>query len=124
MMLLRRRFAGGFGIVRRMHTCLKPGVNERGSEPWVLLVVMVVGVAWFFVTGMWRPGAWHYPLAYDGDAPATHAWVKAAGEGGLWPWCWTVSRLGAPNGAVWTDYPIYDKHLLWCLGKLAKGIGI
>ncbi len=71
------------------------------------------------------PGTWSYPTDYSGDAMEVLARIKAASEGDLVPFTrQTISRLGAPFGTDWSEYPAPDGVLIFLLGQLARWIGV
>ncbi len=74
--------------------------------------------------GWWSAEAWRQPTGYSGDALEMLARIKAASEGDTWPLLpQRISRLGAPFGADWNDYPASDKVLVLALGAVARVIG-
>lgn len=75
--------------------------------------------------GRVSPGPWGLPINCDGDAVQFLTWVKAASEGEYYPFLpVTVDRLGAPFGANWNDYPMYEKSLTLLVGLCARLIGV
>lgn len=69
--------------------------------------------------------SWGVPTDYLGDAPEALARLQAAAEGDIWPLGrQIITRLGAPFGADWSDYPAPDKPLMLALGGLATAIGV
>lgn len=75
--------------------------------------------------GWWTADDWARPTAYSGDALEMLARIKAASEGDTWPLRpQVITRLGAPFGADWNDYPASDKLLVLLLGGLARLVGV
>lgn len=71
------------------------------------------------------PSTWRYPTDYSGDAMEVLARIKAASEGDLVPFTrQIITRLGAPFGTDWSEYPAPDGLLIFALGQLAKLVGV
>ncbi len=113
-----------------------PEQQAHGKRPWLskrLLVDLAVafGVAlvacliWITNSDLWTRANWDIPPDYAGDTYQILGWIKAASEGDyhLFDIIY-VSRLGAPFGANWNDYPMYEKAFTLFLGWLARSIGI
>ncbi len=102
-------------------------IPRRTTFTWVrvgalALVAALVCIAHY---GWWTAADWERPTAYGGDALEMLARIKAASEGDTWPLRpQVISRLGAPFGADWNDYPASDKLLVLLLGGLARVIGV
>lgn len=98
---------------------------RRGA--WLRVAALCLLVA--FLSG-WHfdrlsPERWSYPTDYSGDAMEVLARIKAASEGDLIPFTrQIISRLGAPFGTDWSEYPAPDGLLIFLLGQLARGIGV
>jgi len=88
--------------------------------------VAVLTVAlWCTVQQRWTPASWRVPLDYTGDSLEILARIKAAAEGELRPFQpHRVSRLGAPFGTDWSEYPASDVPANYALGQLARFIGV
>lgn len=85
------------------------------------LAILLFGLAWDRVS----PGSWNVPINYTGDALQFLTWVKAASEGEYYPAApIVVDRLGAPFGANWNDYPMYEKTLTVVFGFMARMLGL
>ncbi len=79
--------------------------------------------AWQY--GRLSPSTWGIPTAYSGDAMEIMARIKAVSEGELKSFTrQTISRLGAPLGADWSEYPASDALLFQLLGTLARVVGV
>lgn len=71
------------------------------------------------------PASWSSPTDYSGDAMEVMARFKAVSEGELVPFTrQVISRLGAPFGTDWSEYPASDGLLFFLLGNLARVIGV
>ncbi len=91
----------------------------------VMALVLVTALVALWQYGRLDPGLWDVPADYSGDAMEILARLKAASEGGLRPLVRPViSRLGAPFGADWSDYPPSDTILFSLLGLLASVVGV
>jgi hypothetical protein len=85
----------------------------------------VVALIWTWHHDAWSMDAWRSPMDYQGDSHEVLARVKAAAEGDTWPLReQVISRLGAPWGAVWSEYPTTDKILLLILGGMTHLVGL
>lgn len=98
--------------------------DARRRAAWWLGLVAVVSAVWLTHYDRWSPRAWAVPPHYAGDSLEILARIVAASEGeALPPWSHTVSRLGAPFGADWTEYPASDRVLMAVLGAVAAVVG-
>jgi phosphoglycerol transferase len=91
-----------------------------------LAVLAIVAVAvWVTATGRWSTAAWQTPAAYSVDALETLARFQISHEHGAslltHP---RAERLGAPDGADWTGYPLPDFPWYWLAGKLVGSLGL
>ncbi len=85
------------------------------------LVVLI----WVWHHDAWSAAAWRSPMDYHGDSHEVLARIKAAAEGDTWPLReQVISRLGAPWGAHWSEYPTTDKVLLLILGGMTHLAGL
>lgn len=101
-------------------------MNSLRKEWKCLAALCGVAFVLFAVTwGRVSPALWGLPINYDGDAVQFLTWVKAASEGEYYPFLpVTVDRLGAPFGANWNDYPMYEKPLTVLVGLCASLFGV
>jgi hypothetical protein len=86
---------------------------------------------WCTIMNRWSVEAWRTPLEYidnpesSGDAPFYFAEVKANLDGRYWPLMEKkLPELGAPQGAIWEDYPLTEEVIICITGLIARGIGI
>ncbi len=94
-----------------------------------LAIALMLGVfaclVWITNSDLWTRANWDLPADYGGDSQQILGWIKAASEGDYhWLEPITVSRLGAPFGANWNDYPMYEKAFTILLGWMARSIGL
>ena len=69
--------------------------------------------------------AWNIPLYYGSDSLLVMSWVKSSADGNYQPLLWKkVPELGAPFVANWNDYPVTEDTLMFCIGVLARFIGL
>jgi hypothetical protein len=93
----------------------------------VLLALVTLG--WCMANGKWTAAQWAMPAAYlepeKCDVIHALAMMKAAGEGEFVPLAWkNVSRLGAPEGANWNDWPLLEELQIVFFAVLAKIFGL
>jgi hypothetical protein len=72
-------------------------------------------------------GSLRQPFQYAGKSDPLQmlTWVKAASEGHWIPLLdRTNPRLGAPDGANWNDFPMYDAQLIWVFGLVARATSL
>lgn len=88
-------------------------------------LALIAAIIWVTNSDLWVGAHWNIPAAYQGDSLQTLGWIKAASEGdcNFFDMIY-VSRLGAPFGANWNDYPLYEKAFIFVLGSLARSIGL
>ena len=86
------------------------------SRDWLVTAVLLglVTLGWCMANGKWTAAQWALPSAYldpeKCDVIHALAMMKAAGEGEFLPLAWKqVSRLGAPDGANWNDWPLLEE---------------
>ncbi len=90
-----------------------------------LALALLVSVIWITNSDLWTRANWDLPADYGGDSHQILGWIKAASEGDYHLLdIIHVSRLGAPFGANWNDYPMYEKAYTILLGWLARSIGL
>lgn len=106
-------------------------MKETQPKTWIQLawLITLVLAAWCTGTGRFSAAAWNTPSEYlDGfytDVISTLTGLKAATEGHLPPLAWkTVPRLGAPEGADWSDWPSIEEFPAFLWGMLAKNFGL
>jgi hypothetical protein len=104
--------------------------RTRAKTNWLLEfgislgLAALIAVVWITVSGLWNPGNWNIPQGYTGDGLQILGWIHAAAEGEYHFFGPSfVERLGAPFGANWNDYPMYEKPFTIMLGYLARAIG-
>ena len=95
----------------------------------VVLLLIATTLAWCSANAKWTPRAWSRPTAYmepaNTDMFFTLAYMKAAAEGQLLPFAWkSVSELGAPYDANWSDWPLIEELQHTFLGLLARVFGL
>jgi hypothetical protein len=91
----------------------------------VALLALVTTLVWCSYYDRWTLESWRIPTDYQGDTLEILARIAAAAEGDTVPLGpQVISRLGAPFGANWSAYPSSDLLLLWCIGQLARGVGV
>ena len=107
------------------------------AEPWfsrtdALLVaglLALVTLAWCTANAKWTAAEWALPAAYlepeKCDVVHALAMMKAAEEGEFVPLTWKqVSRLGAPDGANWNDWPLLEELQIVFFAVLGKIFGL
>lgn len=89
------------------------------------VLALIACTIWITNSDLWTRSAWDVPAGYETDSHQILGWIKAASEGDyhLLDIIY-VSRLGAPFGANWNDYPMYEKAFTLLLGWLARSIGL
>lgn len=102
-----------------------------GTADMLTLAVLlgIVTLAWCAANGKWTPAQWALPSAYldpeKCDVVHALAMMKAAGDGEFVPLAWkSVSRLGAPDGANWNDWPLLEELQIIFFAVLAKVFGL
>jgi hypothetical protein len=106
-------------------------------EPWfsradailVAALLAVVTLAWCTANAKWTAAEWALPSAYlepeKCDVVHALAMMKAAEEGEFVPLTWKqVSRLGAPDGANWNDWPLLEELQIVFFAVLGKIFGL
>jgi hypothetical protein len=90
-----------------------------------LLLALLASAIWITNADLWNRADWDLPVDYGGDSHQILGWIKAASEGDyhLLDIIY-VSRLGAPFGANWNDYPMYEKAFTILLGIMARSLGL
>lgn len=112
-----------------------PAVSAQKRNPFnkrlltdaavAIALAVLVSLVWITNSDLWTKTNWDVPASYAGDSMQILGWIKAASEGDyhlLEPI--SVSRLGAPMGANWNDYPMYEKAFTILLGWIARSIGL
>jgi hypothetical protein len=107
------------------------------AEPWFsrLDAILVAGLlalvtlAWCTANAKWTAAEWALPAAYlepeKCDVVHALAMMKAAEEGEFVPLTWKqVSRLGAPDGANWNDWPLLEELQIVFFAGLSKIFGL
>jgi len=107
------------------------------AGPWfsrtdAILVAVLLGLvtlAWCAANAKWTAAAWAVPTAYlepeKCDVVHALAMMKAAGEGEFVPLAWKrVSRLGAPDGANWNDWPLLEELQIVFFAMLSRIVGL
>lgn len=92
--------------------------------PRLLALAALVALLWFFIYGRFSAHSIGTPIIYaGGDELWVHAVVKAMADGeiGLFG-AKNVSRLGAPFGANWNDFPLTEDFIFYLTGLLAKAL--
>lgn len=106
---------------------IKPWRSKRFLLDIGTACVVALLAAFIFIAneGLWTKQAWELPSGYESDSQQILGWIKAASEGDyhLLDIIY-VSRLGAPFGANWNDYPMYEKAFTIFLGWTARSIGL
>lgn len=102
---------------------------ERADMLPMLVLLGLVTLAWCAANGKWTAAQWAMPAAYlepeKCDVIHALAMMKAAGEGEFVPLVWKqVSRLGAPDGANWNDWPLLEELQIVFFALLAKIVGL
>jgi len=91
----------------------------------VVALALFVTVLWCNVYNLTSLANWNTPLLYGGDAWWNLAMIKAYRDGEITPFLFQhVASLNAPFSANWNDYPISDKVLPYCVGLLARFMGL
>ncbi|MFM9010963.1 MAG: hypothetical protein ACKON8_08865 [Planctomycetota bacterium] len=95
----------------------------------VAVLLGLVTLGWCAANGKWTAAQWALPSAYldpeKCDVIHALAMMKAAGDGEFVPLAWKrVSRLGAPDGANWNDWPLLEELQIIFFGLLAKAFGL
>jgi len=68
---------------------------------------------------------WQYPLTFSGDEMEILVRFKAVAAGEMTPFTpQVISRLGAPFGADWSEYPVSDKLLFLFYGQVTRLLGV
>ncbi len=102
-------------------------LNRLARAEWRRLVALLAVSTLVFVWShaLTTPDRWGTPVNYEGDAVQILTWIKAASEGDYYPGLPVrIDRLGAPFGANWNDFPMYEKCLTVLLGLLALPLGV
>ena len=107
------------------------------AKPWFsrLDAILVAGLlalvtlAWCTANAKWTAAEWALPAAYlepeKCDVVHALAMMKAAEEGEFVPLTWKqVSRLGAPDGANWNDWPLLEELQIVFFAVLGKIFGL
>ena len=101
-------------------TLLLGGCREAVLKDVLSLSVVVLITSLVCVLGLNR-----VLYSYARDALESLSWLKAASEGCYAPFAdHTNYRLGAPTGANWNDYPMYDTITIWLFGSLSRWTGL
>jgi hypothetical protein len=105
---------------------LRPHWFALSREAWAYVALSAFVLAiWAWHHGAWSRESWTTPTDYRGDSHEILARLKAASEGDTWPLRQQViSRLGAPWGAHWSEYPTTDKLLVIALGGIVRFAGL
>lgn len=87
---------------------------------WIVLISIGSVAVWCYAYDCWDLVTWQTPVDLAGDTPMVLAWMRShqiedAPLG--WP---GASRLGAPFGADWSDYPASEDILYWLGGYVAR----
>jgi hypothetical protein len=91
----------------------------------VIALVLLMAVLWCNVYDMTNLASWSIPRLYGGDAWWNLATIKAYRDGEITPFSFqTVKSLNAPFAANWNDYPSSEKMLPYCVGIVARFIGL
>ena len=105
------------------------GWFDRADLLVVGVLLGVVTLGWCMANGKWTAAQWAMPAAYlepeKCDVIHALAMMKAADEGEFIPLAWKqVSRLGAPDGANWNDWPLLEELQIVFFAVLAKIFGL
>jgi phosphoglycerol transferase len=88
-------------------------------------LLLVVSIVWIDTYRRWTAPSWQVPVAYVGDAWFELTAIQGKAESGAAPFGrYTIPRLGTPEGADWSDYPLYDDVLNWSVAQGARVIGL
>ena len=92
-------------------------------------LLALVTLAWCTASAKWTAAEWALPAAYlepeKCDVVHALAMMKAAEEGEFVPLTWKqVSRLGAPDGANWNDWPLLEELQIVFFAVLGKIFGL
>jgi phosphoglycerol transferase len=94
----------------------------------IIILALLSCLIWCTAYNRWTVQSWETPINYisgDIDVPIMLAWIKAAGDGHLFPLCYSmVPELGAPYVANWNDFPVTEKLLLCATGGLYRIVGL
>lgn len=91
----------------------------------LLLLLLAVTAVWTDTYRRWTGPSWAVPVAYVGDAWFELAAVKSITDSDSPPFGrHPESRLGAPAGSDWSDYPLYDDLLRWMIAQGANWVGL
>jgi hypothetical protein len=91
----------------------------------ITALVLVIATTWCLVERRTTGSRFQVPLAAESDALGMLAGAKAAAEGDFQLFLpKIVTRLGAPQGANWNDWPIVDEPLFVVSGWVARVIGL
>ncbi len=89
------------------------------------LLLVAVSIVWIDTYRRWTAPSWQVPVAYVGDAWFELTAINGKAESGALPFGrYTLPRLGAPEGADWSDYPLYDDVLNWTVAQGARWFGL
>lgn len=98
---------------------------SKRDLPRLGFLLLVAGILWASVNGLWSAAAWQTPASYNVDALETLARFKHSAEkGAALPFEPTVDRLGAPWTADWSAYPMPDAPWYWVVGVLVRWFGL
>ena len=98
--------------------------------PWLAALLALVTLGWCISTATWSPADLARPPAYledpsKSDIIAVYAGMTAGAAGEILPLSWKeVSRLNAPFGASWNDWPSLDELHSLVLVLCAKAFGV
>ena len=102
-------------------------MSVRVRRDWLaaLLVATIICAEWCIVYGVHEGQRITDPVSYFGDAHFSAALVSAARRGDFVPFLSKdIPSLGAPFVAQWGDFPINEDVLLFCVGMLARPLGV
>jgi len=91
----------------------------------LVLLLAAVAVVWTTTYRRWSAPSWSVPVAYVGDAWFELTAIQGIAESGAGPFFQQHQpRLGAPDGANWSDFPTYSDLLLWTTAQGARWFGL
>ncbi len=93
---------------------------------WPLLLLLVVStVLWMYTTDRWHPAEWSLPAQDSGDLLEVAARIQIAREQAftLGNTYGSIARLGYPEPANWSLYPVPDRPTFFIAGLVARFVG-
>ncbi len=102
-----------------------PAYSRMRSLATYIGLALAIALTWCWANHCWTQTDWGTPQGYHGDHLAVLGLMKMSQEGDLHILGQDIgSRLGAPLGANYNDFPITEEYTFWTGGKLARWFGL